>query len=315
MPVPHPSGIAFDRGRGRVHVASTRNPNRVIDLAPATGHLRRADAPAPDLSGRPLIPERARFYPGALYMHDLAMLGGELHANAVGENAVALLPEGGGYERVWWPRAIERRGRPDFSRNHIQLNSIAAGPDLDRSFFTASSDAIGRARPGQLSFKVDRRGVVFSGETGEPVARGLTRPHSARLHRRRLWVLDSGYGGVCHVRGSEVQTVAALPGWTRGLGFRGGVAFAATSRVIPRFRRYAPGLDLERSVCGVHAIDAGSGEVLGSIVWPGGNQVFAVEPVPASFSLGFPPPAGARNPAEPTKRLFYAYTPRRSPGD
>src|SRR5262245_54373485 len=164
------------------------------------------------------------------------MVGGELHANAVGENAVVRLRDGGGYDRTWWPAAIERGGKPDFGRNYLQLNSIAAGRDIGSSFFTASADRMGSRRPGHRDFKVDRRGVVFSGATREPIAGGLTRPHSARLHRSRLWALDSGYGGLCSIDGGEVETVARLPGWTRGLGFRGGVAFVATSRVIPRFR-------------------------------------------------------------------------------
>jgi uncharacterized protein (TIGR03032 family) len=313
LPMPHPSGIVFDRRRRVVHVASTRNPNRIFDFAPAASALPRADSPSPQLDGNPLLPQSARFYPGALYLHDLAIVGGELHGSAVGENAVVRLPDGGGYERVWWPRAIERRGRPDFGRNYLQLNSIAAGDELRSSFFTASAEETGSRRPGHRDFPVDRRGVVLSGVTREPIARGLTRPHSARLYRRRLWALDSGYGGICTVRDGEIETVARLPGWTRGLGFRGDVAFVATSRVIPRFRNYAPGLEIERSVCGVHALDPRSGETLGSIVWPAGNQVFAVEPIPATFSVGFPLPAGARRPSDRIRRLFYAYAPHKEP--
>ena len=97
-----------------------------------------------------------------------------------------------------------------------------------------------------------------------------------------------------------------LPGWTRGLGFAGPIAFAGTSRVLPRFRQYAPGLDLARSVCGVHAIDTRSGRVLGSVLWPWGNQIFAVEPVPADVTRGLPFPARRRSP-ERARQLFYAY--------
>jgi uncharacterized protein (TIGR03032 family) len=313
QPLAHPSGIAYDKDRGRLHIASSRNPNRVFDFAPATKSLARGDSDPPELEGKPLVPVQTRFLPGALYTHDLALVDGELHANAVGENAVVRLPPEGGYERAWWPRSIERRQRPDFSRNYLQLNSIAAGPDLASSFFTASAEAPGRRRPGHKDFPVDRRGVVFSGATREPVAGGLTRPHSARLHRGRVWVLDSGYGGLCRVDDGRVETIARLPGWTRGLGIAGGVAWVATSRVIPRFRMYAPGLDLRRSVCGVHAVELRSGSLLGSLIWPQGNQVFAVEPVPARFSLGFPFPAGARRPADRIRRLFYGYMPPRSP--
>ena len=66
------------------------------------------------------------------------------------------------------------------------------------------------------------------------------------------------------------------------------MALVGTSRVIPRFRMYAPGLDLDRSVCGVHAIDRRSGQLLGSLIWPEGNQIFAVEAVPLSVTSGFP---------------------------
>src|SRR5262249_22603656 len=156
----------------------------------------------------------------------------------------------------------------------------AAGPDLAGSYFSASTDVLSTRRPGHRHFPVDGRGVVFSGATREPVARGLTRPHSARLHGGRLWVDDSGYGPLRGGEDGRFETVAQLPGWTRGLGFHDGVAFVGTSRVLPRFRQYAPGLDIDTSVCGLHAVDAGSGAVLGSITWPYGNQIFAVECLP-----------------------------------
>src|SRR5688500_12944799 len=40
LTLPHPSGLAVDVERGRVHVASTRNPNQIVDLAPARGEER-----------------------------------------------------------------------------------------------------------------------------------------------------------------------------------------------------------------------------------------------------------------------------------
>src|SRR5262249_42807022 len=79
-----------------------------------------------------------------------------------------------------------------------------------------------------------------------------------------------------------------LQGWTRGLFFAGNVAFVGTSRVIPRFQRYAPGLDPERCECGVHAVDLETGRVVGSLLWPGGNQIFAIEGVDRALTPGFP---------------------------
>ncbi len=314
MRLPHPSGVAFDAGRGTVHVAATRNPNQVFELAPVSDALPRADAEAPEVSDRPLVPIRSNYLPGCLYLHDLALVGGELHGNAVGENVVVRLPQGEPPERVWWPRCIERDGAPDVSRNYLQLNSIAAGPQVGSSFFSASSERISARRPGHRNYPVDRRGVIFSGSTREPMARGLTRPHSARLHDGRVWVANSGYGELGVAADGGFEAALRLPGWTRGLSFTADVAFVGTSRVLPSFRQYAPGLDLDGSVCAVHAVRPATGEILGSLVWPYGDQIFAVEAVPAAFSLGFPFLAAGRRSNARTKRLFYSFQahPRKS---
>ncbi len=307
LPLPHPSGLAVDRRRSVVSVASTRNPNQIFELEPVRATLTRTDTTPPDLGWRPLLPVRSTIHPGALYIHDLAYVGGELHANSVGQNAVVRLKPGGGHEKVWWPRAVEHDGHPDFSRNWIQLNSIAAGADLASSYFSASAEKMSARRPGHRNFPVDRRGVIFSGATREPIVRGLTRPHSARLYRRRLWVDNSGYGELGVVRDGGFEAVCRLPGWTRGLCFHESVAFVGTSRVIPRFRQYAPGLDAKRSCCAVHAVDVTSGTILGSLTWPYGNQIFATEWIARSRSAGLPVLRGRRGSVARLKHLFYSF--------
>ena len=129
MNIPHPSGIAYDPARSIVCVACTRNPNQVMTLQPYGGALDRLDSAPSSLANnpRPLLPIRSVYYPGCIYIHDLAFIGGELHANSVGQNAVTRLYDDGRHERVWYPRCIERDGAPIFGQNQIQLNSIAAG--------------------------------------------------------------------------------------------------------------------------------------------------------------------------------------------
>lgn len=305
--LPHPSGLVVNRRQRIVHIASTRNPNQVIDFELAKGLLNRLDLAAKPAAQRVLVPARSRFYPGSLYFHDLALIDGVLYANAVGQNSIVRLDETGGYRRVWWPRCIETKAGPIFGRNHLQLNSIAAGVDIQNSFFSASTDRVSQRRPGHRNFPVDRRGVIFAGATREPVAYGLTRPHSARLHRGQLWVANSGYGELGWIAGTEFVPLARLPGWTRGLCLHQHLAYIATSRVIPRFRQYAPGLDPEASVCGVHVVDIRSGELLGGLVWPHGNQIFALDWAPADKIAGFPFSASRRNAARQVKSLFYAY--------
>jgi len=306
LPVPHPSGLVADREKHQVHLASTRNPNQVYTLKPVTSHIERSDMQSSAPSGQRLSAVSSAFYPGCLYMHDLALLGGKLYANSVGQNCVVRLGQDGSAERVWWPKAIERQGQPVFSRNYIQLNSIAAGKTLRDSYFSASSAAIGRRTPGDLDYPVDGHGVIFSGSTREPVCTGLTRPHSARLQGKRVWIANSGYGELGFVNAGRLEVVSRLNGWTRGLCIVDNVAFVATSRVIPRYSRYAPGLDVARSRCAIHAVCCETGRTLGSLEWPYGNQVFAIDWMPNTVTTGFVFEARSRKPKQEIA-LFYTY--------
>jgi uncharacterized protein (TIGR03032 family) len=288
LPVPHPSGLVADRDRSQVHLASTRNPNQVFLLRPITAFLGRHDINpmrTKEAIGR-LTTVASSLYPGSLYLHDLALIDGALYGSATGHNAVVRLSLDGRFEVAWWPKCIEDAVGPDFSRNYIQLNSIAAGPTLADSFFTASTAKPGRLRPGHLNYPVDRRGVIFSAATGEAICMGLTRPHSARFHQGGVWVANSGYGEIGFVSDGRLEVVRRLPGWTRGLCLVRDVAFVGVSRVIPKYSRYAPGLDPQGSQCGVYAISSNTGEILGSIRWPHGNQIFALDWIGSTLCQG-----------------------------
>lgn len=305
MPLPHPSGVAVDQKSKRVFVASTRNPNQVLEMRPLSGFLSRKDVDLPAPVENSLMVRRSLFLPGCVYMHDLALIGERLHGNAVGHNAVISIDFEDGFKRVWWPKCIENHKGPVFEQNHIQLNSIAAGKTLSDSFFSASSTSVAKLRPGDAKYPVDGRGVIFSGKSREPVCTGLTRPHSARQDKGRLFVDNSGYGQLSLVENGKAVPVIQLSGWTRGLSIVGDIAFVGTSRVIPKFKQYAPGLDVEKSVCGVHAVSLKSGKVLGSITWSSGNQIFAVECMPDSMSSSLP--FALKRDGEKEKLVFYAF--------
>ncbi len=314
MPLPHPSGVAVDRGRGQVAIASTRNPNQIYTFEACSGWVDREEARGGNKRTashrRVLVPVKTDFYPGSLYLHDVVSVAGTLYATAAGHNAVIEILPNGRYRYAWWPKVMDRGGRPRRPRteaNYLQLNSIAAGATLGASFFTASTDRIVSPRIGDPAFVADRQGVVFSGASRAPVCRGLTRPHSARLYRGRLWVANSGYGELGYVDGERFRPVARLGGWTRGLCIRRGCAFVGISRILPRFERYAPGLDVNTCRCGVSAVDLRTGEVLGLLEWPLGNQIFAVEWVDQDFSDGFLNVGPAKADSRGVKDVFYTF--------
>ncbi len=291
LPMPHPTGIAIHRKTNSIVIACTRNPNKLVELKPMAGCTERKLSGSTFAGHRPLMPVREKYYPGSYYFHDLAYIGNRLYANSVGINGIikADLSSPETETLCWFPEATTKKnGEPDLSANHLQLNSIAAGRTLQASYFTASSEKIRRYKPGHLQFPVKNTGVIFSGKTRSVAARGLTRPHSAKLHKGRLWVNNSGAGEFGYIEKGNFKPLLNLQSWTRGLCFHEDIAFIGVSRIIQKYKVYAPGITHEIPRCGIVAFDTKSEKVVGSITFPFGNQIFAVEWLPSDVSSGFP---------------------------
>ena len=286
--LPHPSGIAVDRKSNTMYVAATRNPNQIVEFKVSGGYLDRKKIAKP--AENVLLPSRTKYYPGEYYFHDLALSRGKLYANSVGMNCIIEvdLAKPAPENPLWWPKCIDVKGRPDTTTNYIQLNSIAIGKDLQSSFFSASGACISARRPGHKNYPVDRQGVIFSASSREPVGFGLTRPHSARLHKGKIWVSNSGYGEVGYIDNSEFKPIYKFNGWTRGLCFVENFLFVGVSRVLPRFRQYAPGITSKTQVCSIVAIDLDKNKVIVEIKFPYGNQLFAIDYMMSASCSGLP---------------------------
>lgn len=287
--LPHPSGIAVDTNKKAVYITSTRNPNQVFKFKPVQSIINRDDTDHFHLEETVLVPVSSHFYPGSTYMHDLALISNQLYANSVGTNSIIRFNDNDSYDRVWWPKCIdELKENKKFAKNYLQLNSIAAGDSVESSYFTASVSEIKKYVPGDLKFPVNKNGVVFSGTTREPIAFGLTRPHSAKLYNEMIWVDNSGYGEFGNIMNHSFNPIIKLPGWTRGLFIEKNIAFVGTSHILPKFKSYAPGVDYNKTNCGIYAIDLKTSQIIASIIWPHGNQIFSIEGLPHHIASGFP---------------------------
>ncbi len=131
-------------------------------------------------------------------------------------------------------------------------------------------------------------GLLINVPHNRIVLRGLSMPHSPRLYADRLWVLESGQGGLAVVDAKQGtwHTIATLPGFTRGLDFVGPLAFIGLSQVresavfsgIPLVERQA-----ER-ICGVWVVNIQTGETVAFLRFEEGVQeIFAVQAIPARF--------------------------------
>jgi uncharacterized protein (TIGR03032 family) len=300
FPLPHPSGFAFDPATRELVVSSTRTPNILVWLTPyepsAAGAEIAPDALDLDQPGTLFLPRQARYLPGTLYIHDLVRMGGDLYATITGHNFLAKVSLDRGFERVWWPKALDGLGATAFNQNYFQLNSVAPNGTPDASFYTGFSDLVTGAKPWKEGYGPKGKGVVFAGETREPILRGLTCPHSAKLDGGRLWICDSGFGTVGYVENYEsldagtarYVPIATLPGFTRGLAFAGDLIFVGLSKVIPKYEPYAPGINSASSRCGVVAIDRRTGATVASLTWPEGYQLYDVQILPGVKNPRFP---------------------------
>ena len=284
FPLPHPSGIAVKHNK--VYVASTRNPNKIVEFIPSSGEMNRLEDKNPIAEKNILTPARIKIYAGAYYFHDLAFIGDELYANSVGQNAL-IKPDFGkaGSDDIIWQPDIET-GKDLKAANYLQLNSIAAGRNVEESCFSASVAIPQRLRPGNPRFDVDGKGVIFNGKS-KIVATGLTRPHSARFADNKLWVCNSGYGGLGFIDDGKYVDFKTFAGWTRGLHFRENIAFTGISRILKRFENYAPGLNPRKAISAIVATDINTGKETGRIEFPSGNQIFAIESIPGNITNGF----------------------------
>jgi uncharacterized protein (TIGR03032 family) len=202
---------------------------------------------------------RNRHVTGDMGVHEMAFAGGELWLVATAFSCLATLDAHYSFVPRWTPPFVTGLAPDD----RCHLNGLAVVDDEVR-YVTAlgASDEPGGWRPGKAS-----GGVVVDVPSSEVVATGLSMPHSPRWHDGRLWVLESGRGGlgVLDLGSGRMETVAELPGFTRGLAFTGGTALVGLSQIresstfgdLPLVER------LEERLCGVWMVDTASGAVEG----------------------------------------------------
>src|SRR5439155_23784210 len=128
-------------------------------------------------------------------------------------------------------------------------------------------------------------GVLLDLETNEIVLRGLSMPHSPRWYQGKLWVLESGQGSlaIADVQRGTWQTVAQVPGFTRGLDFYGPLAFIGLSQVRETavFSRIPLVERLKERTCGVWVVHIETGQTVGFLRFEAGVQeIFAVQVLP-----------------------------------
>lgn len=202
---------------------------------------------------------RNRHVTGDIAVHEMAFAEGRLWVVATGFSCLATLDADHSFVPRWRPPFVSAVAAGD----RCHLNGLGV-----RDGRVATVTALGTTdEPGGWRERRADGGVVVDVASGEIVAGGLSMPHSPRWHDGRLYVLESGRGelSVVDEATGTLTTVAALPGFTRGLAFAGPLAFVGLSQIrehstfgnLPLTRR------LDERASGVWIVDLRSGAIAG----------------------------------------------------
>ena len=213
---------------------------------------------------------------GDIRIHDIAFdADGELWLVNTRFSALCTLDGEHSFVPRWRPRFVTHLAAED--RCHLNGLCMEAGR---ARFVTALGTT--NTRDGWREKKATG-GVIIDVPSNEIVISGLAMPHSPRLYDGKLWVLESAKGTLAHAdpaRGT-VETIAELPGFTRGLAFAGPLAFIGLSQVresvfdgIPLGQR----LKADERSCGIWIVDIRNGGVVGFVRFEGNVQeIFDVQ--------------------------------------
>ena len=234
------------------------------------------DLSAPDNEHDGCFVPRSSHYTGNIHGHELAWGDDGLWVVNTLFSCLCTLHDQYSFVPRWRPPFVSRL----IDQDRCHLNGLAMDRGRPR-FVTVlgESDEPAGWRPNKAA-----GGCILDVSSGEIVARGLSMPHSPRCHHGRLWVLNSGCGHLSTVElgSGRLETIQAMPGYTRGLALAGQFAFVGLSKI--RETNVFGGLPIAEQQplrCGVGVVDLVTGRTMAVFQFLSGvDEIFAVDVIP-----------------------------------
>lgn len=266
--IPYPMGVAFKGSRMAIgsqsQVWEFRNQPEVgKKLEPVGMH---------DACYMP----RWSHFTGDIKIHEIAYAGDELWAVNTRFSCLCTFDRDHSFVPRWRPSFVSALAPED----RCHLNGLAVVNGVPKYVTCLGmTDTAGGWRENKRN-----GGLLMDVTTGEVLLSGLSMPHSPRWYQDKLWVLESGDGGIGYLDSDgQLVTVARVPGFTRGLTFVGNLAFIGLSQI--RETATFSGLPLterlQERACGVWVVDISNGKTVAFLRFDSGvEEIFAVEALP-----------------------------------
>jgi uncharacterized protein (TIGR03032 family) len=220
---------------------------------------------------------RSSHVTGDIGIHEIAWVDEELWLVSTRFSCLATLSADYSFVPRWRPPFITAIAAED----RCHLNGLALVDGQPRYVTALGTTDV---RDGWRADK-PHGGCIIDIPSGEFVTRGLSMPHSPRWHDGRLWVLESGTGGIVHVdrETGQRETIAQLPGFTRGLAIVGPYAFIGLSKI--RATSAMDGVPLaerrDQLQCGISVVDLRSGRIVATLDFQTAvEEIFDVQLLP-----------------------------------
>lgn len=288
--LPHPSGISISGEN--IFILSTRTPHLLYRF----GIVRPSD------KQYYYVPEIIRVLPGCLYGHEILCKDELIYINATGVNEIFKIANDftGNLLDHYRPSFLDKR-----CTNSMQLNSLCF--DLDgEGYSTCFSSVVSDFKPWKDDVGPIEKGAIIRHSDSSVLIAKLTCPHSVRFFDHQLLYCNSGFGEVrmADQDGSNDKVIARLNGFTRGLAISENYLFVGLSKIQSDKRKYAPGLNPIQSLCGISVLCRKSFEVVSTLYWTNGYQIFDVQLIETKYSHNAIFPQNRLSPETPTPAFF-----------
>ena len=280
--------VRNDHGSLNTHFKAFHSPMGIAHrdgrLVVATGksiiefHDQKGLLPSLEPAGRHdacFVP-RHTHYTGDIRIHEIGFAQNELWIVNTRFSCLATLDGVHNFVPRWKPKFISALEAGD----RCHLNGMCIDGDHVR-FVTALADT---DTPGGWREHKATGGLLIDVASNEIVARGLSMPHSPRVHDGRIYVLESGKGALSTIdlATGRSTVVCELPGFTRGLAFHGHHAFIGLSQIRESVFGGLPIVErLSERLCGIWVVDLRNGKIAGFLRFDGAVQeIFDVQLLP-----------------------------------